>query len=191
MPEAEIFRINSAVLASKIEELKRNPPENILAYKAAHPEFKTVACELLAEYANVSVSTLKNLKLGKMIDCNCSTLWLICRAFNLDPAVLLGLPTAKACNPTECSSNAHARRIDLETRCTAADQRIDALIGQVGDLRESIGTANARVEAAERLITEKDASIARRDKGIRTRNRLLIALFALIIALAVAFVIVL
>lgn len=189
MPEAEIFRLNSAVLANRIEEIKRNPPPEILAYKASHPEFKTVACELLADYADVSVSTLKNLKLGKMTDSNCSTIWLICRAFDIDPAALLGLPMAKACNPAECSMQIHAQTARLESQCTAADQRIDALHAVIGDQREALGEAKARAHGLEVLLNEKNASIARRDKGIRMRNVLLLALsVALLAAIALVFI---
>lgn len=191
MADTDTFTFNSAVLMQRIEDIKRNPPPHILAYKAAHPEFKTVACELLAEYADVSVSTLKNLKLGKATDTSCSTLWLICRAFEIDPAALLGLPTVKACNPDACSSHAHARHADLQSRCAAADQCIADLHAALESQYEALGAANAKVDALERIIKQKDASIARRDKDIRIRNGLLIALFALIITLAIVSVIVL
>lgn len=189
MPEAEIFRLKSAVLANRIEEIKLHPPPEILAYKAAHPEFKTVACELLADYADVSVSTLKNLKLGKMTDSNCSTIWLICRAFDIDPAALLGLPMAKACNPAECSMQIHAQTARLESQCSAADQRIDALHAALADQREALGAAKSHAADLEQLLNEKNASIAQRDKGIKIRNVMLLALsIALLAAIILALV---
>lgn len=195
MSEAENFRLNSAVLANRIEEIKRNPPEKILAYKAAHPEYKTVACELLADYAGVSVSTLKNLKLGKMTDCNCYTLWRICRALDVDPAALLGLPSPKVCNPAECSSHAGAHldahrqhAAHLESRCTTADQRIADLHDIIAVQRESLGAAVARAECLQNALGEKNAAIAKHDNDIKYRHYVILALVALIAAMAIVFI---
>ena len=189
MADIETFHIQSAVLLNRIEEIKRNPPPHILAYKAAHPEYKNVACELLADYAGLSVSTLKNLKLGKIADASCCTLWLICRAFDIDPAALLGLPMAKACNPAECSMQIHAQTARLESQCSAADQRIDALHAALADQREALGAAKSHAADLEQLLNEKNASIAQRDKGIKIRNVMLLALsIALLAAIILALV---
>lgn len=176
MSEIDIFRLNSAVLAGRIEDIKRNPPEKILAYKAAHPEYKTVACELLAAYAGLSVSTLKNLKLGKITDCNCSTMWLICRAFDIDPADLLGLPRGKVCNPATCGNHTH--------------EAMEAKQQRITDLAESLGTARARADGLQLALNEKNAAIEKLDNGIKARNTSILVLVAVIIALAVLSVII-
>lgn len=176
MSETEIFRLNSAVLAGRIEDIKRNPPEKILAYKAAHPEFKTVACELLAAYAGLSVSTLKNLKLGKITDCNCSTMWLLCRAFEIDPADLLGLPRGKVCNPATCSN--HSR------------EAMEAKHKHIADLSQSLGAAHARADGLQLALNEKNAAIEKLDSGIKARNTSIFVLVAVIIALALLSVII-
>lgn len=171
MSEYDVFRINSAALTARIEEIKRNPPPEILAYKQAHPEFKTVQAELLASYAGVGLTTLKNLKAGKLTDSSCSTLYLICRAFNLDPAELLNLPRGKVCNPDTCGKHTNS---DME----AKQQRI-------GELREELGAARAKNEALKEVIDAKNAAIANSDNGIKIRNKAIMILTAVIVALAV------
>ena len=105
MQECIQFKLNSAVLFNRIEEIKRNPPQKFLAYKAEHPEFKTVNCALLADCAGLSESTLKNLKLGKITDCNCSTAYLVCSALDIDVRDLLNMPKISDYDPDACQHN--------------------------------------------------------------------------------------
>lgn len=196
-PGAE-FKLNSKVLFDKIESIKKNPPPAILEYKAAHPEFKTVNCALIAEYIGLSEKTLTNLKLGKLTDSNCSTIWLICTCLGIDIRDYFGMQKQSECNPETCSSHAHARldekkqRItELESLYSDADQRLVNLRTIIRDQSEELGAAKGRCETMERLINEKDISIARLDKGIHARNHVIIALIAaIVLALAVFFCIV-
>ena len=126
MPLSSGFQLNNALLFTRIEEIKKNPPPEILTYKAEHPEFKTVNCALLAEYAGVSEKTLTNLKLGKLTDCNCSTAKMVCDAFALDIRDYLFLPKQSDCNPAACHSDAHIRLDEKRQRIAELDSQLEA-----------------------------------------------------------------
>lgn len=179
------FKLNSKVLFDRIEEIKKNPPPEILAYKAAHPEFKAVNCALIAAYIGLSEKTLTNLKLGKLTDSNCSTIGMICMALGLDPRDVFGMPKKSECDPETCSSHTQARlnekrqRIsELEALYKDADARLVNLRTIIRDQSKQLGAAEARAEGLERVIVEKDACIARRDAGIKRRNRILMGVAA-------------
>lgn len=181
MPTTADFKLNSEVLFNRIEDIKKNPPPQILAYKAEHPEFKTVNCALLAEYIGLSEKTLTNLKLGKLTDSNCSTIWMLCTALGIDPRDYLGLPKRSECNPDACSGHAQVRleekrqRIsELETSLADKEKELSRLRVIIREQSEECGAAKAHSNALERLISEKEASIARRDAGIRMRNRIIL-----------------
>lgn len=181
MFEAPTFRINNSALFARIEELKKHPTPDILEFKALHPEYKTVNCTLLAAYAGVSESTLKNLKLGKITDCNCSTVFLICVKLGLDLYDMFGLPKPAICDPASCTSNSIAlldeknRHIaDLEAQHKDADARIL-------DMYEQLGIAKAKAESIELILHEKENSIDKLNCEMRKRNITIIGLFALLL----------
>ena len=188
------FKLNSKVLFDKIESIKKAPPAEVLEFKAAHPEFKTVNCALLAEYIGLSEKTLTNLKLGKLTDSNCSTVWLICSGLGIDLRDYLGMPRQSECNPDTCSSHTQARldekrqRIaELEALYKDADGRLVNLRTIIKDQSAELGAANAKVEVLERLIAEKDNRIVTGRKGIATRNIIICVLgVAVVITLASA-----
>lgn len=188
------FKLNSRVLFDRIEEIKKNPPPEIMAYLKEHSEFKAVNCTLLAAYIGISEKTLTNLKLGKLPDSNCSTVKLICTALGIDIKDYFGMPRQAECNPDKCSSHAQARldekrqRItDLEALYKDADSRLVNLRTIIKDQSAELGAANAKVEVLERLIAEKDGRIASGGKGITTRNIIICALgIALVIVMACA-----
>lgn len=187
------FKLNNRVLFEKIEAIKKNPPPDILEYKAAHPEFKTVNCSLLAEYIGISEKTLTNLKLGKLPDGNCSTVWMICMALDIDMREYLGLPRKTECDPAACTSHTQARldekrqRIaELEALYRDADKHLAAMHSVITAQSAELGAAKAGAAGAERLLAEKDACINRRNRGIRMRNRLIFILAAVLIALLIA-----
>ena len=192
-PGAE-FKLNSKVLFDKIESIKKNPPADILEFKAAHPEFKTVNCALIAEYIGLSEKTLTNLKLGKLTDSNGSTIWLICTSLGIDIRDYFAIPKQSECNPETCSSHAHARldekkqRIaELDALCRDANMQLSSLHAIIRNQSEDLGAAKGRCETMDRLISEKDISIARLDKGIRARNHAIIALIAVLALALVVF----
>ncbi len=186
------FRLNSKVLFDKIEAIKKNPPAEIMEFKAARPEFKTVNCALIAEYIGLSEKTLTNLKLGKLTDSNCSTIWLICTTLGIDPREYLGLPKQSECNPETCTSHAQARLDEKRQRIAQMEAAAANQERELAKLRTIIkeqsieyGGAKARAEVLERLISEKDGSIARRDKGIQQRNRIIVGMIILFLCILV------
>lgn len=181
MTGTEPFRLNNDVLFARIEEIKKNPPQKILEYKAAHPEFKTVNCTLLAAYAGMSESTLKNLKLGKIADSNCSTAWMICTAFDIDPRDYFRIARASDCDPAACNSRTQAqlnektKRIEeMEAQYKDADSRLVNLRTIIKEQSEALGAAKERAEGLKSVIADREASIARRDKGIAVRNKIIL-----------------
>ena len=196
MPDIQNFKLNNAVLLARIEEIKRNPPPEILAYKAAHPEFKTVSTALLADYARISETTLKNLKLGKVPDSNCSTLWLVCKAFGIDANALLGLPTKAVCDPATCGSHSQIRLDEKRQRVSELEAVVADQTIQIKDLHYAIrtesralGEAQGRINALESALKDRDASIARRDAGIKLRNKILAGMIGIYVLLALAVII--
>lgn len=188
------FTLNSKVLFDRIEEIKKNPPPEIVAYLKEHPEFKATNCALLAAYIGISEKTLTNLKLGKLPDSNCSTVKMICTALKLDIRDYFGMPRQMECNPEKCTSHAQARleeklqRItELEALYNDADKRLVNLRTIIKDQSVELGSANAKVEVLERLISEKDNRISVGGKGIHTRNVIICVLgIALVIMIALA-----
>jgi peptidoglycan hydrolase CwlO-like protein len=197
MPDIINFKLNNAVMMARIEEIKRNPPPEILAYKAAHPEFKTVSTALLAEYARISETTLKNLKHGKVPDSNCSTAWLVCKAFDIDANALLSLPTKTICDPATCGNHSQIRLDEKRQRVSELEAVVNDQTLQIKDLHSAIrtesralGEAQGRINALESALKERDASIARRDAGIRLRNKVLaamIGIYALLTLIVIIF----
>lgn len=192
--EISEFKLNSKVLFDKIEEIKKSPPPEIVAYLKEHPEFKAVNCALLAAYIGLSEKTLTNLKLGKLPDSNCSTVKMICTALKLDICDYFGIPRQMECNPEKCTSHAQARLeekrqriMELEALYKDADSRLVNLRTIIKDQSAELGAANAKVDVLERLITEKDNRISSGSRGITTRNIIICALgIALVIVLALA-----
>lgn len=141
MQNAAAFKLNNKVLYDRIEAIKKSPPPEILAYLAAHPEYKAVNCAMLADYIGISERTLTNLKLGKLTDSNCSTIWLICTALDIDLRDFYGVTWQSDCDPTTCSSHTQARLVKEQS--------------------EELGAAKAKAEAYAQLVAVKDASIAK------------------------------
>lgn len=182
--EPQAYKLNNAALLARIEEIKRNPPPEILEFKALHPEYKTVSTTLLAEYAGISESTLKNLKLGKIPDSNCSTIWLVCRAFGVDANQLLNLPSKKPCNPETCANNANARLdekrqliAELEATLRSQHAHTEAMRTQHNESTRELGIVQGKLQVMEQAIASKDA-------GLKMRNRVITALIAALVLTA-------
>lgn len=188
------FKLNSKVLFNRIEEIKKNPPPEIVAYLKEHSEFKAVNCALLAAFIGISEKTLTNLKLGKLPDSNCSTIKLICTALGIDIKDYFGMPRQAECNPEVCSSHAQARLDEKKQRITElealyndADKRLVNLRTIIKDQSTELGAANAKVDVLERLIAEKDNRITMGGKGMHTRNVIICVLgVALVVMMVLA-----
>lgn len=196
MPDIQNFKLDNAVLLARIEEIKRNPPPEIQAYKASHPEFKTMSTALLADYARISETTLKNLKLGKIPDSNCSTVWLVCKAFNIDANALLGLPSKNPCDPATCGSHSQIRLDHMRQRAAELEAVVNDQNNQIKDLHTAIreesralGEARGRIHALEATLTDRKESIERRDKGINMRNKAIISMVALYVLASILFIV--
>lgn len=196
MPDMQNYKLNNAALLARIEEIKRNPPPEILAYKASHPEYKTMSTALLADYARISETTLKNLKLGKIPDSNCSTIWLVCKAYGIDANTLLGLPTKTTCDPATCANHSQIRLEEKRQRVTELEALTNEQAAQIKDLHtamraesRAVGEANGRIHALESAIKERDTDIEQRDKDIKTRNKAIIIMAALLFLTMIAMVI--
>ena len=182
------FKLNSKVLFDKIEAIKKNPPQEVLEFKAAHPEYKTVNCALLAEFIGLSEKTLTNLKLGKLTDSNCSTVWLICNSLGIDLRDYFGIPRQSECNPDTCSSHAQARldekrqRIaELESLCKESDRKLINLNCIIREQCEALGESKAKASGLEASLSEKK-------KDVEIRNRIILGLASAVLVTAVAFV---
>lgn len=86
------FRLDNKKLVARLDALKKEPTEAMLAFKAAHPEFKEFNCAFLAAFCGLSESTLKKLKLGQIADPRASTFWLLWHAFGIFPGEILDMP---------------------------------------------------------------------------------------------------
>ena len=147
MPLSAEFKLNSAALYARIEEIKKNPPPEILAYKEQHPEFKGVNCALLAAYAGVSEKTLTNLKLGKLTDCNCSTAKLVCEAVGLDIRTYLGMSDAPVYN------------VDT-SELRVLQQRVDARGERIGDLEELLDKEQKESARLRKMFVRESRAFA-------------------------------
>lgn len=86
------FRFNNKKLVARLDTLKKEPTEAMLAFKAAHPEYKEINCAFLSAFCGLSESTLKKLKLGQIADPRASTFWLLWLAFDIFPGEVLDMP---------------------------------------------------------------------------------------------------
>lgn len=141
------FSLNSGALYARIEEIKKNPPPEILKYKEDHPEFKSTNCALLAGYAGVSEKTLTNLKLGKLTDCNCSTAKMVCEATGLDIRTYLGMTDA----PVPSVDSSELRVLQ---------QRVDARGERIKDLEKLLDKEQTESSRLRKMLLKESRALA-------------------------------
>lgn len=158
----EGYGFDSVAFVSIIEKLKKEPTEQMRAWMAAHPEYKSWTCAALAAYSGLSEASLKSLKRGQIDDPRASTVLMLYKKFGIWPKqIIKGIPVRM-----ECSDGADQLRAQLK----AAEDRL-ADKGQ-------------RLERADGVVDKLQFSLGR----IRRYNLLLsIALVALIVALLVIY----
>lgn len=175
----EGYRFDSVALVNRIEMLKKAPTDDMKAWLAQHPEYKSFNCTSLAAYSGLSEPTLKKLKQGQIADPRGSTFWILFNKFGIRPRDVLKCIPENVCN-VDCVNQS---RMQLK----AATQRIVEL-----------EAARAEDKAAyERQLTEKQERYSRTDgviddlrkdlKQLRRYNTWLIG--ALVFVLSVLFVV--
>lgn len=175
----EEYRFDSVALVNRIEMLKKAPTDDMKAWLAQHPEYKSFNCTSLAAYSGLSEPTLKKLKQGQIADPRGSTFWILFNKFGIRPRDVLKCIPENVCN-VDCVNQS---RMQLK----AATQRIVEL-----------EAARAEDKAAyERQLAEKQERYSRTDgviddlrkdiKQLRRYNTWLIG--ALVFVLSVLFVI--
>lgn len=82
--------------------------ETINQFRRGSPKYKDASCAEMAQYIGLGESTLKKLKTGQNSDPRSSTLWLIWKAFGVEPCELLGIPGSTKCRPDQCNNTSRA-----------------------------------------------------------------------------------
>lgn len=144
------FRLNNKKLVARLDTLKKEPTEAMLAFKAAHPEYKEINCAFLAAFCGLSESTLKKLKLGQIADPRASTFWLLWLAFDIFPGEVLDMPQDSAggfkrlarSNPIKSEGEQVER---LRTALASSEAKAQALSDKI--LTESVARSAAEAEA--------------------------------------------
>lgn len=166
------FRINHVAIKEAIEFKKKNDPA-----------FAHISMTAIAKSIGLGESTFKKLLSGVTFDPQCSTAWVLCRAFGLDPAVIFGLAPKRdysreerEYNPT-LMDNMRRQNIALEERARAYEDRVSEQEEEIISLRrkyvskcEECAAANERAHNAEALVRDRDASIVKHDE-VRSTNR--------------------
>lgn len=188
------FKFRHGALYDRIQEIKKAPSAAVLEYKS-EVGAKQVDSALLAEYVGVSESTLKKLKSGGIADPRGSTYWLLWRGFGIDPRDLLGIPrdTEHVHDATAYDGKHKAvleekdkRIAALEEQCRDAEQRLTNLRTIIHRDALALGKATAEAEALREKVSEKNKEITWRDGHIRRRNKIILALIGVLVALFVA-----
>ena len=103
----EGYKFRSSVLATAINQFRQN-----------NPKYKDASCAEIAQYIGLGESTLKKLKTGQNQDPRSSTLWLIWKAFDIEPCELLGIPGSTKCKPDQCNNTSRALLEEKDKRIT-------------------------------------------------------------------------
>ena len=172
------YKFEHEALVARLDELKKAPTEEMKSFLQAHPEYKSFNCAALAEYAGLSEPTLKKLKSGQIADPRGSTFWILFNKFGIRPREVLKCIPPNVCD-VECANKAKIKLDEVLQQSTTDQQELARLRRMVLEERTSAATAQA-------ALKETEAKIARRDQGIRMRNRMLLILIAFIAALFVA-----
>jgi len=172
------YRFEHEALVARLNELKKSPTDDMKAFLQAHPEYKSFNCAALAEYAGLSEPTLKKLKSGQIADPRGSTFWILFNRFGIRPRELLKCIPQGKCN-VECANQAKLRLDELSQQSATDQQELARLRRMVLEERTAATTAQA-------ALLESEAKIARRDRGIHMRNRLIFILIGVLVCLFVA-----
>lgn len=90
--------------------------EAINRFRQTNPQYKDASCTEIAQYIGLGESTLKKLKTGQNPDPRSSTLWLIWKAFGVEPCELLGVTTGTRCKPEQCNNASKALADEKDKR---------------------------------------------------------------------------
>lgn len=151
------YKFRNEVLKDGIELFKKN-----------NPEYEDAPCSLLAQLTGLAESTFKKLKQGLITDPRSSTVWLVCRAFNIDPRAILGFSNVGAAvhMPTDQASVS-----ELRSQLAASEQDRDRLRKMYNAKCEEAAASAAenkqlhmQIDTLKGDLAENSARHARRDK---------------------------
>lgn len=172
------YKFEHEALVARLDELKKAPTEEMKSFLQAHPEYKSFNCAALAEYAGLSEPTLKKLKSGQIADPRGSTFWILFNKFGIRPREVLKCIPPNVCD-VECANKAKLRLDEIMQQCAADQEELSRLRRMVLEERTAASTAQA-------ALLESEAKIARRDRGIKMRNKLIFILIAVLVCLFIA-----
>ena len=157
VPPIPGFKLNSKKLVERMEALKKEPTEGMLAFKRTHPEYKEINCAFLAAYCGLSESTLKKLKQGQILDPRASTLWYLWHAYRIYPKDILDMPpehVTEAAGSIASADAAYAAKLkddrikELKDALDESETHRQSLREKL--LKESIARSAAEAEANQR-----------------------------------------
>lgn len=173
------YRFDHTALVSKIEFLKKAPTDDMKAWMAKHPEYKSWNSAALAAYSGLSEPTLKKLKTGQIADPRGSTFLILFKKFGVRPRdVLKGIPE-NVCS-VECVNQS---RMQLKAATQKIEELEAARLGDKAAYEKQLSDRQGRESRTDGIIDD-----LRRDlKHLRRYNTWLIS--ALVFVLSVLLVI--
>lgn len=196
MEPLEGYRFDHASLVSKLDALKKEPTEDMKAWLAQHPEYKSFNCTALAAYSGLSEPTLKKLKAGQIADPRGSTFWILFNKFGIRPRDVLKCIPENICsvdcvNQTMTKLKAAQGRIEEYERQHAGNnvelERLRKLVLEKG---EALSAAQARAETSDNnrddLVLVRNTLYKERAESRRIRIVLIAMCAVAIIALGAA-----
>ena len=187
----EGYKFDFAALVDRIEALKKNPNEKMLAFLADHPEYKEFNSTALAEYCGLSEPALKKLKRGQTADPRGSTFWILYNKFGIRPREVLKCVPAHACM-ADCTNQARHQLQEAQKRIAEFERQQKADQAELARLRKSVlderttaSAATADVKSLIDKVADRDATIKRQDKALANRNKMIVCIIATILMLFV------
>lgn len=188
------YYFDASALVERLRELKESPTPEMIAFLKAHPEYKEFNCAALAEYCGLSEPALKKLKRGQTADPRGSTFWILFNKFGIRPREVLKCIPPNMCN-VECANKAKLKldeviqqNAKLESQHAEDQKELTRLRLLVLEHSNAASKARAEIDAMHGAAKESEARISRRDKGVKSRNMIIIVLsILLVVFMALAF----
>lgn len=190
------YVFDSAELVRIINELKKNPTDQMKAWIANNPQFKTWNCAALAAYSGLSEPTLKKLKGGDIADPRGSTFWILFNKFGIRPREVLKCIPQNICT-TDCMNQAVRQLKEAQNRIEELTKKREVDKAELDRLRkmilvkgEALSAAQSKAEHSEKVRDdfEKVWETLRQERVEHRRLRcaLIVSCIIAIIALGAA-----